>query len=267
MAATVSKITGLVGTSFSADIPPVVERVILSVEGPEKTGKTHFAFTAPGPIAYQAIDIGHEGVINKFEGKKKIYSAIYKFRPPVQAKADEDAMVEYAKKFWDLYERDYDAALKAGVRTVIWDTATEVWEMLRLSRFGKLVQVPSQKYVEVNGIFNEIVRRAYDHDANLILIHKQKAEYESIIVEGRSKSRPTGRRIRSGYNEMGYLAQALIKMEYNQEHKRFQAEVLEARRAPRMKGEIIEPEGKAQGVTFQQVCLSLFPDIDAEAWE
>ena len=44
-------------------------RLIVSVEGLEKRGKTHFAMTAPPPIAYFDMDIGAEGVVNKFEDR------------------------------------------------------------------------------------------------------------------------------------------------------------------------------------------------------
>ena len=53
------------------------KRLIVSIAALEKCGKTHFALTAPGPIAYFNFDIGVEGVIGKFCKDKSIWVTDY----------------------------------------------------------------------------------------------------------------------------------------------------------------------------------------------
>jgi hypothetical protein len=47
-------------------------RLILSIEGLDKSGKSNLAFTAPGPLGYLEFDIGAEGVVEKFQDDKVI---------------------------------------------------------------------------------------------------------------------------------------------------------------------------------------------------
>src|SRR5690242_17850115 len=77
----------LTGTSFKPLDTKEVPRVIMSLEGLPKTGKLHFALSAPGPIILMSTDKGHEGVANKFPGKA-IVEAQYDFAPPKQVRAD-----------------------------------------------------------------------------------------------------------------------------------------------------------------------------------
>ena len=62
----------------TADGSYIKRRLIISLEGPEKNGKTHFSLTAPGPIAFINFDIGHEGVIEKVIPEKKVFIQHYR---------------------------------------------------------------------------------------------------------------------------------------------------------------------------------------------
>ena len=49
-------------------------RLVMAIEGREGSGKTELALSAPGPMGYQSIDIGTEGVIEKWvRAGKEIY--------------------------------------------------------------------------------------------------------------------------------------------------------------------------------------------------
>ena len=118
----------------SSEIKP---RLIASVSGKEKHGKTSFALSAPGPIIYFNLDFGQEGVIDKYSGDKDIYEKEYKF-----------TRLETADRYvtlWTGFVTDFRAALQSKARTIIIDTATEAWELVRLARFGKLAQVNQDK--------------------------------------------------------------------------------------------------------------------------
>ena len=88
-------------------------------------------------------------------------------------------------------------------RTMIWDTATEVWELCRLAAFGKLSQVMPHHYVEVNSEFRALVNMAYERrDLNAIFIHKVKKEYRTNAA---GKDNWTGKWERQGFGDMPYL--------------------------------------------------------------
>jgi hypothetical protein len=90
-------------------------------------------------------------------------------------------------------------------RTVVVDTGSECWELLRLCEFGKISQVKPHHYTEVNGLMRDIVRAGFDSDVNVIWLHKLKAEWKDN-AEG--KGRKTGVLERHGFEGMSYLVQA-----------------------------------------------------------
>lgn len=192
---------------FSDNYIETPRRLIVSSEGMEKTGKTSFALSAPDPIIYIDIDIGGEGVIGKFqETGKKIY--VYSVLVPKQAKQD-----VYEIMWADLKTRIEKAYLLSS-GTVVWDTATEAFELCRLARFGRLTQVQPHNYTETNNEWREIVRKAFASRMNTVYIHKRKPVWlNTTDSNGKLKSIKTKDMELSGFAEMGYLAQVnLIHM-------------------------------------------------------
>ena len=50
----------------------IVKRLIMNVIGKEKSGKTNFALSAPGPTLLFDFDYGLEGVVQKFASERGI---------------------------------------------------------------------------------------------------------------------------------------------------------------------------------------------------
>ena len=120
--------------------PP--SRLIMAASGREKQGKSHFALTAPSPIAYFDLDIGTEGVIDKFVANgKEIYHNDYNYHLLKDIRKQGPVDVAPYIEMWEKFKSDYVSILESPVRTLVIDTATELWELLRMSRFGKLDQV------------------------------------------------------------------------------------------------------------------------------
>jgi len=227
----------------------MIPRLIVAVSALEKQGKTHFALTAPDPIAFFNLDFGTEGVIDKFTGKE-IHSM------PV-ARLDEtqsgQAPAEY-KRFEDAY--NYVIRSKE-VRTVVVDTATEVWELLRLARFGKLTQVMPYMYGPVNAEYRALIRKAYDYDKNLILVHKMKQQYVNDKWNGEYE--------RAGFKDTGFLVQVNTQMyRYRPEDGgAFALSILDCRQNPDLAG--MELEGEM--CTFPIMAQMALPMFDPGVWE
>src|SRR3990167_2946731 len=158
-------------------------RIVCSVRGRawgsgggERTGKTTLALTAPAPIAYFNFDIGTEGVLSKVvnakgelnHGRKgKVMTLDFALPPKIEGDFD----------YRGTFERFADAHMKcieAGVRTIVWDTESEAWELLRIAEFGRLEKIPPYKYTNANSQYRALVRAVYESDTNLIMIHKTK---------------------------------------------------------------------------------------------
>jgi hypothetical protein len=252
----------------------------------EKRGKTHFAFTLPSPIACISTDTGTEEVAAKFvkDGKK---IGLLNCKAPKTLKSKEDATEE-----WDRVRRGWDAALEnKDLRGVVIDTHTELWQMLRLCRFGKLEQVPPKKYDEVNKEMRDFVKAAKQRrNLNAVFIHKYKKEYASTKKSDGTPGMDswTGFYERAGFGDMGYLCDVVI------EHN-FVSPAEPGRRKPilpRGGGGMFDPDyqigerdfyirivdtrfnmvenvGEILGgeyCTFPYLAMQLVPDADPEQW-
>ena len=189
---------------FIRAVPSTNRRMIVSACGEEKSGKNYFSFTFPEPIYVHSFDEGLEGTIEQFIDKKEIHVAKYDLE--VQpGKASPQEVAESADKLWNEFVVNYKYSLAAaGDGTVVIDTDTELYELLRLARFGKLTQVMPHHYGPVNAEFRDIVRGAYDVRCNLFLIGRLGDEW---MNDAAGKGNKTGARIRKGFGDLPYLTQ------------------------------------------------------------
>jgi len=222
-----------------------IKRIIANVQGKEKRGKTHFALTAPGPIALIDMDIGLEGVVDKFIGEKEIVVAGFNYRNVKDPKEWEEMNNRMKKAFTD--------ALKSKeVRTVVMDTATEAWELMRMANFGKLSEVKPHHYGPVNAEFRDLIRKAYESDKNVLLIHKVKKEYVN--------DKSTGEYERAGFGDAGYLMQ--LNVEMWKKDGTFGLTVLDCRQLKEVEGlELIEPMSN-----FPFLATQVFDGTAEEDW-
>lgn len=239
---------------------PATPRLVLSTEAQTKLGKTHFALTAPGPIALMTTDTGTEEVARKFIRDKKF------IKLKIKSPAD---LLEEGKGYKDEWKRAKDGfrALIANrtVRTAVVDTASEWWELCRLAAFGKLTQVMPHHYGPVNEEFRNLIKEAYERpDLNLILIHKVKKEYKS----GKDgKDSWSGRYERAGMGDVPYLVDVVL------EHYRvpmaegpgceFGVKVLDSRLNP---SETLGLELQGEENEFAFLAVKAWPDTDPTYW-
>jgi hypothetical protein len=241
------------------------KRLVLCTCAREKAGKTHFAFTAPGPIAAVATDTGTEEVAGKFLSSKQIILSMVDV-------SDIDNQDE-AQREWE----KLSGAIIAGmdnpkIRTLVVDTGTEVYETLRLAKFGKISQVKPHHYVEVNKIMRNLIKRAYQReDLNCIWIHKQKKEYKQ---NKKGDDSWTGRYEFAGFGDAPYLVD--MKLEHyfvdptGEEPGRFGARVVGvSRQTPDVTGLELEGDGippDRLGCNFPSLASMVYPELPVEYW-
>lgn len=183
---------------FTPVTQAIIPRLIMALNGLEKTGKTYQALTAPAPISYFSLDFGEDGVIQQFAAKKTIRRKDYKI-PAIRKSQTKEKAIEQAAEVWETFKDDYLFALDHS-RTVIVDTETEVYELIRLARFGKLEQVKPHHYGPVFRELKEvIIKAAYESNANVILLQRLKKEYKD--------DKWTGQYEASGYSGIPYDVQ------------------------------------------------------------
>lgn len=254
--------------TFSKPVPKKVEyvkytktapeRLVMSIDGPAKSGKTELALTAPGPVAVHDLNFGLEGTIEKFLDKKDIY--VFSYAIPISARlpgSSFSSVVEPANKLWEEFAINFRASLQ-DMRTVIVDTGSEIWELLRIARFGKLAQVPPMSYGPVNAEFRQLTQLALNQNkCNVIYLHKVKPVYKN--------EQKTEETERSGFGEIEYDVQSVLRT--NRDYSKSGADQFSVRiEECRARMEASGTEFRGGNCTFQNIAASIYPDIDPEFW-
>lgn len=163
-------INSLQNAGFQLPSRDVQQRMILSLCGRRGKGKSHFALTAPGPIALFDLDVGLDGVVQKFLDDKVVM--VNRFEVPYTKEAAE------AER--DRFYAAWSAAIRArDIRTIIVDTETELWELYRMAEYGALSGVMPYQYTAVNvrcaRLFKETLTVGLDK--NFIFLRHLKTVY------------------------------------------------------------------------------------------
>jgi len=243
----------------------IKKRMILSIEGDWGTGKTDLALTAPGPIAFFKFDLNTEVTLAKYARKKRIYMREYDVVDPNDRDAQTKAET-MMKRFW----LDYAACLESKtIRTVIWDTATEVWEQVRLAAFGRLTNIMPHHYVQVNNGFRNAIRAAFDSDTNLILIHRLKDEWVNVPDPKdptKEKGKRTGRKERAGFSDLGFAVQVMVQTFFDPDDAGFQVKVLKCTQNPILTHRVYAQVGDMRTNSFPCLATDVFPGTDLAEW-
>jgi hypothetical protein len=271
----------IAGTTVSPTIRKLKPRVIWNVKGKAKTGKNNFAYTAPGVIMDHRFDPGSEGVAGKFEftrdGKKRLYQAEYKSAMlPVGSEAlSQDALKAIYKPEIDQFDRNLRATYLQA-RTTVWDTDSDLWEIQRLAKFGKIVKIMPLQYSELNRQVIEWVRLFEQSErSNLIILSQAGDEWVDSGVlgpDGQMGRKKSGKLERRGSDKIDFLVQAYFNTNYTEailgpqgqviEPAHFSIELVRSSTAP----ELIGMKWYDANATFFNVATMLYPSIPAEEW-
>ena len=217
-------------TKFTERIQPAVveeglPRFLLWVGGREKTGKTHLAMTAPGPIAYLDLDIGSDRVLTKFlQGEVLNVAAGKAFQPVVYAEKYSqkwETKDEFETEMTRLEHDFLDALMDDSIRTVVIDTWNEVRSMAISAEFGpKAKGILPVQYVPVNTRNLKMLDQALGVPRKVvILISHLKPEYvPGINADGSVSKKITdqvqsGRWLPGGYSETKKKVQCYAELD------------------------------------------------------
>lgn len=183
------------------------ESVFMQLHGLTGCGRSSFALSAPGPIAYIHTNEKVKGIIEPFAKIKEIRA--HNFAGTFFGTLEQKR--EQAMDSWRAFRRHYLDAYK-WARTIVIDTDTELWSLLRLAFFGDFKPEGGRvdrEWGPVNAEWMSIIKRYRSQTkTNLILLGQSGDEY----APGASKNgkqgmdQKTGRMVRSGQKQIPYLA-------------------------------------------------------------
>lgn len=183
------------------------QRIIAASFGEVGTLKTSFWLTAPGPILIQSLDRGTEGVVDvylKEHPKKSIYLAEYDANTHLLA-AESDAQAA-AEDVAAKIESDMRGAIAKGIRTIVWDKETQVYEIFKYAVLGAPTGAPAN-YYPLFQRYRAIINEAKDSDINFGCIQGMKTPWVSEMkATGKMGAKPsTVDRVRRGMPEIDEL--------------------------------------------------------------
>lgn len=264
-------------------------RIICAVDGRDKTGKSHFCYDSPDPVAVLSFDFGDEDVVQKFQDQgREIAIADLKWEIPAEMRnaagtaTKGDELGRWIDtKVWKPFVQTTREIIESGqFRTVVVDKATEAWQVCRLGVYGRLATTRQDLQTEANARWREYVRMfaSCELPINLMLIHEQREEWGSKKVIGRDGNEEekwfkTGGWVRDGNDKIPYLIQAGLEMRFIppvkhkvsgnilDEHK-FEVEVKVSRGHPEMVGTVFE----SPNCGWFDIIPMLRPEIAPEEW-
>ena len=241
----VQEIDSLLGSGWINTMGPAPSRIIASIEGTDKTGKSHLALTAPRPIMYIDLDVGTEGVIHKFEGEDLM---VYQVEQPERLGSSQELMGRYGE-IWATVQDKISEALAMNEGTLIIDTFTEAYDICRLAHFGKMSQVQPHQYGVAYADLREVMRKVHQSKMSCILLHKMGNNFN------------TGEPEMKGWNDIPHQVQVTLRTdrEDTADGPVFLAEVRACRQNPNLMGKHLyagattDPRGIPGGLNMQML--------------
>lgn len=199
--------------------------IMIGTEGETNTGKTEFGLSAPGPGIVLCVDRGFDGVLDNPNPPASRRSD-FAFKVIDAPMASQAAQVDYLAA-WRSFYADYKRALSnPDCLTVLLDGDSDTWELQRLAAFGKLTQVPSLFYTEVNAARKAMVATAWNSGKIIIATNKIRDEYVTeydakgspvMDNQGKERRKKSGTQIRQGFADQDYLWQIQLRHLYQEQ--------------------------------------------------
>lgn len=251
------KARSLRDTSFTETDDTVKQRLIIAIDGETGTGKNKLAFSFPDPIAFLSFDPNYAKTLQEArKSRKRILRAAYTLPVIKPDGRNADAIASVAGDLWDKVAVDFMGAVRdPKVQTIIVDTATELFELIKLAIYGKTVQVMQRDLGHAYATYRQFIREVESSDKNLVLIHKMKDEYK--------QDKSTGNRIRAGYKDTAYSVTTEVLMEKCPEEPfpdRYHARIMKCHLRPE-----IEWDGAGNGELLGDMIS--FEALQAMVWE
>lgn len=155
------------------------QKLDVGIFGKEKTGKTHFGFSAPDPILFIDTEGGTGPVETKFSDKDIRVAEIAELG---------DSHEQDFVKTWKNFEKVVReaVALEDEIETVVLDSTSDIWDAVQnYCKVELWNKSPEEKldqqwdWGEINTRYTNLIRRLIQADFHFIMTAKAKAVYES----------------------------------------------------------------------------------------
>jgi hypothetical protein len=235
--------------------------ILASVEGLYKTGKSEFGLTMPKPLFVLNLNFGLTGIVEKHVEKgEEIYALNLQIPLTKDLPGQQFTLLanEAATCWKNAVLTLREALTDQSVKSIFIDTGSELWDLLRLARLGKLTQVLPVQYTAVNAEFRQLLQVFLTSGKNILLSHKVKPEYVN--------DQKTNRMERAGFGDIGYDVQVELRSERDAKRSgddQFGLTFLDCRANKDLKGKLLT----GHNCTFLNIVREIYPDIPEAHWQ
>jgi hypothetical protein len=226
-------------------------RLFASVSARWKCGKTRFGLTAPLPIGYIDVDLGVGELLTQ-TGDKAAQIHVLSVTPYETQEASREMLDRLKEAIAFLCDSQ-------AVRSIVIDTATELWEMVRFAHFGRLSSVMPRYYEAPNNEMAFILDRLLCSRKNVVLLHRMKDKYVN--------DKATGEDIPAMFKETAYVTNVNCRLYRDDPGDEgvgeFHLVIDDCRANASVQG--LELTGDSIG--FPLVAQMIYPDTDPAVWE
>jgi hypothetical protein len=246
-------------------------RVLIGTDGPSNSGKTEFALSAPGPGIVICLDRGFDAMLDNPNPPptRRDDFAFKVIQAPLPTQATQTDYLAYWKAFYAEYVK---ALNNPDARTVVLDGDSDSWELQRLAEFGKLTQVPSILYANVNAARRAMIARAYDSGKIIIATNKIRKDYQpkldakGVVVvggDGKPLREWDGKAYeRQGFDDQDYLWSIQLRHLYRPEEPRWGVKITKCKPDPSVEG--AELWGNECNMPF--LLQNVYPNVPLKEW-
>lgn len=251
-------------------------RLMIGTDGPSESGKTEFAMSAPGPGIVICLDRGYDACLMNARppaARRKDFA----FKPISVPMATQSNDTKFYLEYWRAFYAEYKKALEnPDARTVCLDGDSDSWELQRLAAFGKLTQIPSIMYTDVNAARRAMIARAWDTGKIIIATNKVKDEYVEELDaagnpildnSGKPKRKKSGELERQGFSDTDYLWQIQLRHFYVEPPDgvglgKYGIRILKCKKDRTLVG----MELTGEDCNFAGLVQTVYPEIPLENW-
>jgi hypothetical protein len=243
------------------DLP--ARSIIWAGEGIGGSGKTHFACTAPDPIAYFLFEPGGlKGVLSNPESKGKDIRVIDFSKFMNWGLMERAERVKRAGEVMAKFYENWNRIVKLA-RTAVIDKEDMFWETMRYAHDE--VDSPDPKsFYELNLDYAALVADAEAHSMNLALLRGMKEKWgKTVSSTGKVGQGFTGEVVPRGQKQVTELVQINLAHRWDDEAREFKVKILDKCRLGNAK-EIMGEE--FADFRFMDLATLLYPDSSEDEW-
>lgn len=274
-----------------ANLPPIVASIV----GPEGSGKTICGLSFPKPLAVVATDINTEITIRNaldMDDDDEFDPDIIRFlrvSMPTLAFDERDEVQDESERTWEEI-RDFLRPMVKDEderpKSVMFDTATDVYDLRVFAEFGKKDQIAPDVRKNMMGKCNTsykgIIQAFNNVGVHVALIHRAKEKWVDVEIRTQSGMKEERKRLtgpfdveREGFKGTGFITSVEINVAFDRAREgklsaKYGMQISRCNQRPLLIGKEYWGKDPASGVhraTFPFLMAQVFKKTSVEDWQ